>query len=458
MSKKTSTEKKKAPGKQSLLMPKRSANKATQTNYLKNLRTFPAPHPVEDLLGFNIPPIDTVDLTDESVERFADDQIVIPLGDQIPEATGDHADTDVQANEQIQSEDVGKPENHADPAKQAKHANPAKQGQPVAPTSNFQKVTNTITQNAIPQGLFKAGKSKHVYDVLYGLTRGAIVPVRMIRISKPKLRSLSGVGSRATMDACLNHLESVGLIRQEIGQGGAHDGNQYEIFTPEEISSNTLLSRVSRVSMLSPAEQGEQGQQGQQGQILGSLGSLETEHAKQGYQSTNTEVGSGSKTLFKTLKQIDDETPLVRAIEKLDEAARAATGSGLTKKDLEAFESIVELLIDVTTVAATKTESVTTYLKFAEANLKKRLASAPRVYDKKPGKPFEPGSPAPDEAQPEAESAFEPEALTDEQRENALVIYRPLFTEKGIEALENARWQFTPEDYEWLMGKLMTNQ
>jgi hypothetical protein len=57
----------------------------------------------------------------------------------------------------------------------------------------------------------------------------------------------------------------------------------------------------------------------------------------------------------------------------------------------------------------------------------------------------------------ETELIFEPEPLTEEQRENALVIYRPLFVEKGIEALENARWQFTTEDYEWLVEKLANN-
>jgi len=107
----------------------------------------------------------------------------------------------------------------------------------VAPASNYQKVTNTITREAIPLGLFKAGKSKQVYDVLYGLTRGAITPTRVVCISKSKLRALSGVGARTTMDACLNHLSFVGLTLQRINDGGFHAGNEYEVFTPEEIEA-----------------------------------------------------------------------------------------------------------------------------------------------------------------------------------------------------------------------------
>lgn len=117
---------------------------------------------------------------------------------------------------------------------------------PVAPVSNYQKVTNTITREAIPQGLFKAGKSKQVYDVLYGLTRGAIAPSRVICISKSKLRALSGVGARTTMDACLNHLSFVGLIQQRINDGGFHEGNEYEVFTPEEIEALPTLLTTPR--------------------------------------------------------------------------------------------------------------------------------------------------------------------------------------------------------------------
>ena len=53
--------------------------------------------------------------------------------------------------------------------------------QPITPVKNFQKVSNAITRQAIPAGVFKSGKSKELYDVLYSLTRGAINPARTIR-------------------------------------------------------------------------------------------------------------------------------------------------------------------------------------------------------------------------------------------------------------------------------------
>jgi hypothetical protein len=234
---------------------------------------------------------------------------------------------------------------------------------------------------------------------------------------------------------------------------GKHQGAVYEVFVPEELTSNSPAQdyptppNTSQDQSRYPNTPYKLG--GDSPQELGGVGGSKIVENKDTYVAP--------KTFFNTLKQIDDEKALIRSLEKLDEASRIITGTGLTKVDLEAFECIVDLVIDMTMVAATKTDSVTSYLKFAEANLKKRLSNPRRIFEKKQTKPFEPGSPSTDESQTETESTFEPEPLTEEQRENALVIYRPLFQEKGTEALENGRWQFTAEDYEWLSEKLSNN-
>src|SRR5947209_8834905 len=49
-----------------------------------------------------------------------------------------------------------------------------------SPERDFSRVANSITREAVPAGLFK-GKSKQLYDQLYALTRGAIVPKRKVR-------------------------------------------------------------------------------------------------------------------------------------------------------------------------------------------------------------------------------------------------------------------------------------
>jgi hypothetical protein len=114
----------------------------------------------------------------------------------------------------------------------------------IAPIKDFQKVPNSITKAAIPDGLFKQGKSKHLYDVLYSLTRGAIEAKRVIRLSKTKLRKLAGIGSRVTFDSCVSHLETVGLLKIII-HIGEHEGNEFEVFLPEEISQTRQTSHSS---------------------------------------------------------------------------------------------------------------------------------------------------------------------------------------------------------------------
>lgn len=49
-----------------------------------------------------------------------------------------------------------------------------------APQRDFTKTANSIVREAVPGGSFK-GKSKQLYDCLYALTRGAVVPTRTVR-------------------------------------------------------------------------------------------------------------------------------------------------------------------------------------------------------------------------------------------------------------------------------------
>ncbi len=123
------------------------------------------------------------------------------------------------------------------------HTTPATEAAPVAPVRDFTKVANSIGREAVPAGLF-AGKSKQLYDILYGLTRGAVVPARTVRISRPKLMKKAGIGARVTFDANIERLVSVGLIQvQKIT--GEHEGNEYTVFLPEELSMPSQTSQTS---------------------------------------------------------------------------------------------------------------------------------------------------------------------------------------------------------------------
>ncbi len=161
----------------------------------------------------------------------------------------------------------------------------------IAPTKNYQKVANSITKQAIPDGFFK-GKDKHLYDVLYSLTRGAVEPKRSVRISKTKLMKMASIGSRITFDSCIERLEAVGLLILKIFIG-EHEGNEFEILLPEEVV--TLTSQASQTSQTSHAQK------------LDRLVRLETSQTSQSLNSIDTTISAIPKTSFKDNEENDDE-------------------------------------------------------------------------------------------------------------------------------------------------------
>jgi hypothetical protein len=299
----------------------------------------------------------------------------------------------------------------------------------IAPERNYQKVPNSITKEAIPAGLFK-GKSKQLYDVLYSLTRGAIVPTRSIRIRKGELMKKADIGSRITFDSNIAHLQIVGLIRETI-HAGEHAGNEFEVLTVEEIA--TLPSQTTVTSLTN------------QSQKLDRLVSLESSLTRQGLNDVNEEVAADLKPFFKTLSFIDDEAPLIAFVEKLNAAVRAATGKDLTSKDLAALDEIAELIINETTVARAKTKSISVYLKFAAENLRRRLYAKQSTLPRRLGTDVKSFS--------EPVNTFEAEPLGKE-REMILDNLRKIVEENGIESIEIFRENYTEGDWKWITENL----
>ncbi|HVE59659.1 MAG TPA: hypothetical protein VNB22_22805, partial [Pyrinomonadaceae bacterium] len=298
---------------------------------------------------------------------------------------------------------------------------------------NYQKVPNSLTKQAIPAGLFK-GKAKQLYDVLYSMTRGAVVPVRVIRVRKGELMKKANIGSRITFDSNITHLQLVGLIRETVF-AGEHAGNEFEVFTFEEMETMpSQSSQSSDSSQTSPSQK--------QVRVV----SLESSQTSQSLNPSEITSYEKPKTLFKTFLKIDDEAPIANAFLKLNEAARATTGKDLTQKDWEAFSEIIELIINETSVARTRAKSVSVYLKFAAENLRRRLYSKTVRYDKNP-KMFEPGSVE------VAQTEFIAEPLG-ENRELILENLRKIVEAGGRESIEVFAGNYLPEDWNWLVTNL----
>lgn len=309
-----------------------------------------------------------------------------------------------------------------------------------APVSNFQKVTNTITKEAIPQGLFKPGKSKQIYDVLYGLTRGAIVPVRTIRISKPKLRKLSGVGARTTMDACLVHLEQVGLISQKINDGGFHDGNDFEVFTPEEITPLTMVTPSSH------------GSHGNDASKQAMVGSLDSSHGRQGSELVNIGTKDTPKTSLKTIEKNDDEA-FGKMNETLAKVFEKVSGKRPQKKDAEKLNELAEFLAMELEIAAARAKSVSNVPAFLTEHLRRRLlkreASLPskqsgKVSGKLSGK------------QESELPIYDPEPLSEQGREAVLRTMREYIAKGQKDFVFGQRESYTESDWQWLTKNLET--
>jgi phage gp16-like protein len=211
-------------------------------------------------------------------------------------------------------------------------------------------------REAIPGGFFK-GKSKQIYDCLYSMTRGAIVPTRKVRISRPKLMTKAHIGSRVTFDANISHLKSVGLIRV-VNITGEHEGNEYEVILPEEVSIPSQSSHTSQTSHASKVV------------ILDSLESSQTSHTL----STGDSTTSGkSKTSYKTsIERTDDDAALAGLIATIKTTSKEITGKELSASEEDRWKELAEVLMAELKIAAART-TVSSVPAFLAEHLRRRL-------------------------------------------------------------------------------------
>jgi hypothetical protein len=312
---------------------------------------------------------------------------------------------------------------------------------PLAPVRDFNKRANSIDRDAMPLGVFP-GASKKIYDSLYIRTRGAINPVRNIQATRRELMTWSGIQNIKTINAHLKRLKDAGFLKIT-NFVGEQSGSIYEVFLPEELRVESSLSSTQTRPRPDPDQ--TQKMDSDQTQKMVWVGSGKT--------TENKDTSADAKTFFKTLRRSDDDAHANSLHEKLNAAARAATGKDLTEKDFEAFDEIVELIINETKIARTRTKSVSVYLKFAAENLRRRLY-ANQSNLKLKSKVFEPGSP---DSKSIVENLESPEPLGAE-REILLEHLQRIVGENGIEAIEIFRENYTNEDWQWVLENLQKKQ
>ena len=293
------------------------------------------------------------------------------------------------------------------------------QNHPVAPARDFMKVPNSITRHIVPSGLF-AGKGKQIYDYLYSRTRGAIQPARSIQLRRREIMDGAHVGSDKTLRENLIRLRAAGLISWT-GDIGAHAGNIYTVYLPEEAS---------------PATQGTQGSVGtlgNPGYFLPWVPWVESTQGTQGLSVDNTSSSSSPKTSFKTNTESDDDDAALAGLNAaLKQAAKELTGKDVSPAESARWRELAEVLITEAKIAGART-TVSSFPAFLAEHLRRRLWKKDK-------------SQLENEGRTEAQQTLTAPVLTEEQIKSCpdcggSTWYYPEGSEKGIKRCRHEKLQ-----------------
>jgi hypothetical protein len=299
----------------------RTPKKKVTTGIFDNLRKLPAPHPVEEILGL------------------------------------------------VESSTTPTP---SSPSTAARAATPSRPPTPstrqnkslAAPERDYTRVANSIVRQAVPSGLFgeQGGKSKELYDTLYTLTRGAIVPRRKIRIPKDQLMKKAGIGSEVTLRKNLGRLRAAKLITESIVPG-KHGGNEYEVFLPEEVGlTGTTPSTPSR-----------EGTDSNTRQIREPVEPLESTGSRASLSDVISTDYEQDKTLLKDLQTIDDDdAALAGLIAELKATAKELTGKALSASESDRWRELAQVLMAELKIASART-TISSVPAFLAEHLRRRL-------------------------------------------------------------------------------------
>ena len=307
----------------------REPKKKTPPGIFDNLRKLPQPHPVEEILG---------------------------LSEQAPQAS------------ELSAERT--PPTPRTPRTPPTSRTPPTPPTTIAPERDYAKVANSIVREAVAGGQF-TGKSKQLYDFLYSRTRGAIVPTRSVRITKPKLMQGSGIGSERTLLKNIAHLKAIRLL-EVLVTDGEHGGNEYQVFLPEEVE--LLTQRTPPTPPTPPTPQ-----HGRHAlQKVGGVPPVESGVRGVGLSSIESNNSGDPKTFFKDIEQTnndDDDAALAGLTSNLKRAVKELTGKDLSTAERERWSELAEVLITELKIAAART-TVSSVPAFLAEHLRRRLFKA----------------------------------------------------------------------------------
>ncbi len=321
---------------------------------------------------------------------------------------------------------------HLEPLDPLDHLSKYNRNYPVSAVKDYSKLPNSI-KRAIKQGVFQ-GCSLQIYLYLFSLTRGAIQPRRKVRTTKPKIKSGAGVGSDVTLNKHLSHLKSLGYLAITEIRGQYH-GNEYEVFIPEEIASNTLDS----LEGLDPLDL----------QKIDRLDLLDSRPSIPSQTIENKQDSDALRHSLKTNTKTDDE-PFGKMNETLAKVFEKVSGKSPQKTDATKLNELAELLAMELEIAAARTKSISNVPAFLTEHLRRRLlgisaageGKARAVNSAKPGKPQE------------ITEEYEAEPLTEQGREAVLKTMQEYIGKGQQEFVMSQQDTYTKEDWDWLMAEL----
>ena len=309
----------------------------------------------------------------------------------------------------------------------------------ISPVRDFQKVPNSVTRQSMSSGIFR-GKSKQVWDYLWSVSRGAIIPTRFIKKSRKEIKEGSGLGSMVTVDAAIEHLQQIGLLKVEKTIGSL-SGNSYKIFTPEEsiqnLATSTSISSIS--SNTSPIQK------------LDILDILETSNTSITQIVENKDTYSSAKTSFKDIENNDDEA-FAAMLKVLTIACEKTSGKMPARNQKENWKELAELLVMELEIAAARTKSISNIPAFLTEHLRRRLLGKTTTPRSKVSKSLQIGQASGSIA--EDVELYQAEPLSKKGRETVLKTMKEYRDKGQNEFILSFQDTYTQKDWDWLMKEL----
>lgn len=279
----------------------------------------------------------------------------------------------------------------AEPAPPTPRTPPTPPTQRIAPERDFARVANSIVRDAV--GHF-TGKSKQIYDYLYSKTRGAIVPVRSVKLPKPAIMKGAAIGSERTLLKNINHLKAIGLIKISYTDG-QHDGNEYEVMLPEETGLRTPRTPpTTPTPRHAPAE-------------VPSVPPAESGVRYVGSEPLESTVSVASKTSYKTnTERSDDDAALAELGASLKALTKEITGKELSPAESGRWKELADVLAAELRIAAART-TVSSVPAFLAEHLRRRLWKIDKKQARAEGREL------PDEAQSAPRSTVDASSCPD---------------------------------------------